>query len=173
MKLLSTIQNLILEYSNFRISNFEFDDYLVQVFQSRHQKDDRNGSIRKLSYNQIKDIISGNYISGVPSFEILNSIKRNIDTIIHKFEMLEQTSDDNRIVFIQKMPSNYYSDKIEYILSGEFRDYPKKTLILTIITSAFSGQKNDKPFFRGRNQEKVFLYESKLFQKIPRVFLTN
>ena len=172
MKLLNVIKNLILEVSNYRVANFNTTDYKVQVFQSAHQKDERNGGLRQLSFIQTNQVIDGTYKSGVPTNDIFKSIKRNIETIIGKFQDLEKISNDNRIVFIQEMPHDYPSDKIEYVLSGKFYHYPSETIVLTIITSAFSGQNSSRDFFKGAGQQKVRLIESEEFRNIPVVLLT-
>jgi hypothetical protein len=172
MKLLNLIKSIILEVRNFRVLNFRDGNILVQVFQSAHQKDERNGGLRQLNYSQINQIINGDYKSGVPTNEILKSIKKNSSTIIKKFEELDKIQDVNRVIFIQEMPSDYPSDRIEYVLSGKFYRYPTETIVLTIITSAFSGQNSQKSFFKGQGQDKVFLSEEIYTENIPIVFLT-
>ena len=172
MKLINLVKKLILE-SDFKTSFRIIPDLKkgmekMILFQTAHQLYERNGG-GELNNKILFLIDKDEYESGVNTKIIVESIDDNFykifDSFIDEFESGEKKK---RIIFVDdfKLLEDIF---IEYILEGKMLD--ETTMKVTIITSAYSIDKNYFKKLKKYTTTLVPLTESLNLQNIKVVYL--
>ena len=172
MKLINYLKHLILEADFEKIlrifPNLQKGMEKMILFQTAHQLYERNGE-GELNNKILFLIDKDEYESGVNTKIIVESIDNNFykifDSFIDEFETGEKKK---RIIFVDdfKLLEDIF---IEYILEGKMLD--ETTMKVTIITSAYSTDKNYFKKLKKYTTTLVPLTESLNLQNIKVVYL--
>jgi hypothetical protein len=173
MKLINCLRYLILEsefQNEFKIfPSLKRDMEVILLYQTKHQRWERNGE--GIIDNELIDkIYLGEYESGVNTNVIVESIDNNFYEIFDNFVSEIEQNDGNgvRIIFVDEF--NLLDDVyIEYILAGKLLN--ETTLKVTIITSAYSTDKNFFKKLKNYDTTLVSLTESFSQENLKVVYL--
>jgi hypothetical protein len=161
MKLLETLKQIICEsddFVNYKLDTIKKDNNIFFVFDTYHQRFDRNG---KDPFNDKieKLLIDLKYKSGVDNNIILKSIRNKFYEIL---DILENEDDTEPIILVDSFDRG--SDYIEYLI--DFKkikprfDPNDKIYKLKIITSAFSNDGLWIKKFGGQKSADRFIIEN-------------
>jgi hypothetical protein len=171
MKLINLLKYLILEssFKEEKITDLSDGVNKIILFETIHQKEDRGGEV-PLNYSLLNRIIDNQYGSGVYTRKIVESINNNFSIVFNSMINEITTNQKNaRIIFTDEF--DLVEDKyIEYVLQGKI--ITPNVLKLSIVTSAYSNNKNYFKSSKTYNTTSVALSESFDFERIKVIHLS-
>ena len=171
MKLINLLKYLILEssFKEEKIKNLSDGVNKIILFETIHQKEDRGGKV-PLNYSLLNRIIDNQYGSGVYTEKIVESTNNNFSIVFNSMINEITTNQKNaRIIFTDEF--DLVEDKyIEYVLQGKI--ITPNVLKLSIVTSAYSNNKNYFKSSKTYNTTSVALSESFDFERIKVIHLS-
>ena len=171
MKLINLLKYLILEssFKEEKITDLSDGVNKIILFETIHQKEDRGGEV-PLNYSLLNRIIDNQYGSGVYTGKIVESINNNFSIVFNSMINEITTNQKNaRIIFTDEF--DLVEDKyIEYVLQG--KKITPNVLKLSIVTSAYSNNKNYFKSSKTYNTTSVALSESFDFERIKVIHLS-
>lgn len=172
MKLINLLKYLILEssFKEEKITDLSDGMNKIILFETIHQKEDRGGEV-PLNYSLLNRIIDDQYSSGVYTGIIVDSIDNNFSIVFNSIinEITKTNQKNVRIIFTDEF--DLVEDKyIEYVLQGKI--ISPNVLKLSIVTSAYSNNKNYFKSSKTYNTTSVALSESFDFDRIKVIHLS-